>query len=119
MRLVRTSLSKALKDVIDRKHDQVACKQNCKANGKVFNHDPLPCQYFNDDDKYIEILVKLDMADFDFPDTSLVTNEKDVVQIADFRLRIHELEKMNIEIKLGCRKVEDISHFSKDYIQHM
>ena len=109
----RSSLAKSLRDVIDKKHDNVACKQNCKENGKVFNHAPHQCRYFSNSPEYNDLLKFLKIDASAYPTLPKEENEEDSEKIVDFALKLNDLEEVQNEVKLGCRIKEDVTQQEK------
>ena len=101
----QTSLKGVLKDVIEKRHDANACKQNWKDNGKYFNQKPQTCTFFSGAKSYNNLLLhkKLDASK---KDDLLTVNEYNQ-RIAQFRLQLAIWDDLKDEVSIGCRNPED------------
>ena len=109
-------MQKALTDVIEKKHDKVACQQNCKENGKIFNHAAFQCHYYSKSPKFDELLIKRALIGSDYPDASTDENEGDVEQLIALDDKLVILEELEFEVKLGCRAQEDVKDLEACFV---
>ena len=105
-------MAKSLRDVIDKRHDDIACKQNCRENGTVFHHAPYQCRYLLEE--YDELLMLKKPSTSEYPTLPQNENEADTEKIIDFALNIDTYEDMQKEVELCCRNEEDmVAHKTK------
>ena len=106
-------MAKLLSDVIAKRHDNLACSQNCKENGKVFNHAPHTCLYFSTNDTKYDSLLKKKVIDYSkYPELPESGNEEDIEKLVNLSLKINDLEDMQAEVEFGCRGQEDLLEFN-------
>ena len=105
-------MGKLLSDVISKKHDNIACAQNCKENGKIFNHVPHSCSYYSTNDTKYDSLLKKKVIDYSiYPELPQGENEEDIEKLVDLSLKMNEVEDMQAEVEFGCRSEDDLLEF--------
>ena len=104
----RTTLTRVLKGILDKKHDTVTCQANCKQNGKIFGQTPYSCHYYSGDLNYDNLLVHEEFHyDFDCTDgatASVVTNPT----VLKFFVQFVQWDDLNSDLEIGVRKQEDV-----------
>ena len=99
----RSSLSKMLQDVIEKKHDDTACQSNWKKNGSIFNQVPNTCQYFENCPHYSDLLVH----EKRYKSMEIKYGLSKIDQVADFRIQLALFQGVKDEVMLGCRLSKD------------
>ena len=100
-------MTKVLGDIINKRHDQEACRFNCLENGKAFNQAPHHCPYFSNNSMYENLLEHKDVKcddDVDGKVSAGANNSK----IAEFCLNLIILEDLKDDLIFGCRQEEDL-----------
>ena len=102
----RTTLTRVLKGILDKKHDTVTCHANCKQNGKIFGQTPYPCQYYSGDLNYDNLLVH---EEFHYDSTdgataSVITDPR----VLKFFVQLVQWDDLNSDLEIGVRKPEDV-----------
>ena len=100
-------------DIINKNHDNQACKANCDANGKTFNQAPYQCTYFNGSPHFNNLLEYREMSDSDILEAvkSLTTRR---TNIAAFQFLLKCYEGLQADAKDGVRTQEDLANFNLD-----
>ena len=99
-------MTRVLKDILDKKHDKVTCRANCKQNGKIFGQNPYQCRYYSDDLKYDNLLVheEFNLDSTDGETTAVKTNP----HILKFFVQFVQWDDLNSDLEIGVRKQEDV-----------
>ena len=99
-------MTRVLKGILDKKHDKVTCKANCKQNGKIFGQTPYPCQYYSNDLNYDNLLVheEFNHDSTDGETTDVVTDP----HILKFFVLFVQWDDLNSDLEIGVRKQEDV-----------
>ena len=99
-------MTKVLDDIINKNHDDKACKANCEANGKTFNQTPYQCHYFSGSRDYNNLLELQELTDSDVLQTSMSRNTAET-NLAEYLIQLKRLENWNMDIADGVRAKED------------
>ena len=107
MSTLKTSLSKALQDIVEKNHDSSICQENWKRNSKMFNQVANTCQFFTGSSHFSELLVHKEFA-LDIPDNiEPTTEDSDHQAVSDFCTQLVLYEDLKDEVRNGCRAQED------------
>ena len=98
-------MTKVLGDIINKRHDQEACRFNCLENGKAFNQAPHHCPYFSNDFKYANLLEHKDGKGEDLPDAAIKSNNP---KVAEYCWQLIQFEDLKDEVDIGVRNQDDL-----------
>ena len=101
---LRSSLTKVLNEIKEKKHDYDVCFSNCQKNGEAFNTVPHQCTYHTGSPRYNNLLAYPEVPDVDASDGGTSANPN----IKEFCLQLIMLEDYLEDVEFGFRKEEDV-----------
>ena len=99
-------MTRVLKGILEKKHDNETCKANCYQNRKIFRQSPL-CQYYNNSPAFDDLLVHDEYHQYGTPHdatTSVVTSPI----VLKFLSKFVQWEDLNDDLENEVRKQEDV-----------
>ena len=87
-------------------HNATFCYQNCKSNGKIYNHQPFKCSFQT---QQIRNLIQHKKIEVDtLPDQEWPKEDEKAMKVADFDFKSDLTKERKRELELGLRTDDDI-----------
>ena len=125
--IFRNSVTNALADIRDGKHNNEVCDYNCAENGRIFNHPPYSCsfgkkgirkRFYNwlKGDTEIKNMIQYKKIEVETlpPQVWTLDDEKDV-KVADFDFKSALTKERESELAMGLRTNDDM----KELVDHL
>ena len=111
--IFRNSVTNALADIRDGKHNNEVCNYNCAENGRIFNHPPYSCSFtkngIENQDNEIKNMIQYKKIEVEtLPPQVWTLDDAKAIKVADYDFKSALTKERENELEMGLRTDDDI-----------